>query len=101
MPDLDHYRVCADHPSLAGHFPGRPVVPGVVIVDEVAARARRLLGCGNGPRRMPQVKFIAPLLPDEDARILLEADAAALRVRFRVLRGEQLLATGELAFAPA
>ncbi len=25
----------ADHPSLPGHFPGRPIVPAVVILDEV------------------------------------------------------------------
>ena len=27
----------ADHPSLPGHFPGAPLVPGVVILDEVVA----------------------------------------------------------------
>ena len=27
----------ADHPSLPGHFPGAPLVPGVVILDEVIA----------------------------------------------------------------
>ena len=33
------FEVCrvirADHPSLPGHFPGAPLVPGVVILDEV------------------------------------------------------------------
>jgi len=27
--------ISADHPSLPGHFPDRPLVPGVVILDEV------------------------------------------------------------------
>ena len=27
----------ANHPSLPGHFPGAPLVPGVVILDEVIA----------------------------------------------------------------
>ena len=88
-------RIEADHPSLPGHFPGRPVVPGVVILDEVAARARELVP--GRLVRLPQVKFLAPLLPGEDARI--ELDAQAPRVRFRVLRGAALVASGELQFA--
>ena len=27
----------ANHPTLPGHFPGAPLVPGVVILDEVLA----------------------------------------------------------------
>jgi 3-hydroxyacyl-[acyl-carrier-protein] dehydratase len=91
-------RIAADHPSLAGHFPGHPVVPGVLILEHVAAQARALLGVPHGPRRIPQVKFVAPLLPEQDARIELEPDAAQARVRFRVLRETQLLAAGELVF---
>ena len=89
-------RIEATHPSLPGHFPGRPVVPGVVLLDEVVARAAPL--AGGRLARLPQVKFLAPLRPGEEARI--ELDAQPPRVRFRVLRGETLVASGELQFAP-
>jgi len=34
--------ITADHPSLPGHFPDAPLVPGVLILDEV--RAALLIG---------------------------------------------------------
>lgn len=98
--DVSVLCIPADHPSLPGHFPGRPVVPGVVILDHAAARARALLGVSHGPRRIPQVKFVAPLLPAQEALLELVADDTQQRVRFRVLRDGVLLAAGELAFAP-
>lgn len=85
-----------DHPCLPGHFPGRPLVPGVVVLDHVLAA----LEAGHGPlgaMRLPQVKFASPLLPGEAARVELEG--AAPRWRFRVLRGDTLVASGEVAAA--
>jgi len=84
-----------DHPCLPGHFPGRPLVPGVVLLDEVV-RAIEAAHGPLGPLRLPQVKFMQPLLPGESARI--ELDGAAPRWRFRVLRedGAVLLAAGEV-----
>jgi 3-hydroxymyristoyl/3-hydroxydecanoyl-(acyl carrier protein) dehydratase len=83
----------ADHPCLPGHFPGRPLVPGVVLLEYVVAAIEAAHG-PLPPLRLPQVKFLQPLLPGEEARI--ELDGAAPRWRFRVLRGDTLLATGDV-----
>lgn len=64
----------ADHPSLAGHFPGEPIVPGVVILDEVAdalgkwRKHCQLLGIRT-------VKFVLPLKPEQPFMICLTAAA--------------------------
>lgn len=85
--------VDACHPSLPGHFPGRPVVPGVVLLDAVVAALERRLGTGVRVCALPQVKFLQPLLPGESARIELSLDGT--RVRFRIARGETLVASGD------
>jgi len=72
----------ADHPSLAGHFPGAPVVPGVVILDEVAdALAEWRPGCQlTGVRA---VKFLLPLKPEQSFTICLTpANSAGMEVDF-------------------
>lgn len=86
------------HPSLPGHFPGHPIVPGVVLLDHVLEAIEAAHG-PLGALRLPQVKFLQPLLPGERARI--ELDGAAPRWRFRVLRGDTLLASGDVMAEPA
>jgi len=82
-----------DHASLSGHFPGRPIVPGVVLLERVL-EAIELTHAPLGAVRMPQVKFMQPLLPGELAKVVLEGEAP--RWRFRVLRDATLLASGEI-----
>lgn len=91
-----HFVVASTHPCLPGHFPGSPLVPGVVILDHVLAAIEREHGA-PGALRLPQVKFLAPLLPGVVATVAL--DGAAPRWRFRVLAGEVLVASGEVALA--
>ena len=71
---MSHFLIPAGHPALAGHFPGRPIVPAVVLLDEVLALSRqrwpdlRLAGVASA-------KFLAPLLPQQrcDCELLLQA----------------------------
>ena|SRR4249919_728689 len=93
------FSIPPDHPSLPGHFPGRPLVPGVLLLEQVLAA----IEASHGPLpalRLPQVKFARPLLPGEVADVELaavESAGGAPRWRFRVLRAGELLASGEVA----
>lgn len=85
-------RIDSGHPSLAGHFPGNPVVPGVVVLERVAAALREWRGA-----RIARLdaKFVRPLLPDEAAQIELAGEAS--RVSFAVTHADGgTLASGTL-----
>ncbi|MEZ5644728.1 MAG: hypothetical protein R3E94_07945 [Burkholderiaceae bacterium] len=58
----DTWVVPADLPVLAGHFPGRPIVPGVVLLDRVLRLAARSTGRESG-WRVDNAKFFQPVGP--------------------------------------
>lgn len=84
----------AQHPALAGHFPGNPVVPGVVLLDEVIAAAEAWLGTSFHVEGLSHAKFLAQLKPDEAARIDLVFRGPLLD--FVVHRHETAIAKGTL-----
>jgi 3-hydroxymyristoyl/3-hydroxydecanoyl-(acyl carrier protein) dehydratase len=90
--------IAADHPSLPGHFPGTPVVPGVVVLDHVLQAAQRWQSRELGLRGLKQVKFHSPLLPEQRADVSLEIEGGTLT--FRVTRDEQPVAQGTFTLAP-
>lgn len=90
-------RVAADHPAFAGHFPGQPLWPGVLLLAEVleAVQASPALAVRLGERpTVAQAKFLAPVGPGDELGILLHDEARGLR--FEVRRGEVLAASGLL-----
>ncbi|MBV9510966.1 MAG: hypothetical protein JO303_11870 [Caulobacteraceae bacterium] len=68
MKQTSRFLVPAAHPSLPGHFPGRPVVPGVLLLDEAFAL---ILRTREGARlaAIEHVKFAAPVMPDQEVMV--------------------------------
>lgn len=100
MPSADQtFLIKKDHPCLQGHFPGNPIVPGVVILDEVASiilqqnRAFKIIGFSS-------VKFLQPLLADQDVSVELDntmvVNADHSKIKFSVLNSGDLIAQGEI-----
>ena len=93
--------VPANHPALAGHFPGQPVVPAVVMLDavlaEIQARGDFVL------RSIPTVKFLNAVMPGERVELRLRFNAAAgapqTRVNFQGLRATTLVFEGSFLVA--
>ena len=58
------------HPCLPGHFPGRPVVPGVLLLDEaLALLAPHVPGTVTG---ISSAKFLHPVTPGEDVEVSVD-----------------------------
>ncbi|HET6631828.1 MAG TPA: hydroxymyristoyl-ACP dehydratase [Rhodanobacteraceae bacterium] len=83
------FEVPAGHPCLAGHFPGRPLVPAVLLLEQVALALRAWQG--GTLARVPEAKFLAPLGPGQVATLTLDE-----RLRFEIRRDGQLLARGRV-----
>lgn len=63
MPATFDFCVPVDHPALPGHFPGRPIVPGVLLLDEVMSWLNR--SGGFRVAKLCEVKFLAAMHPGE------------------------------------
>ncbi len=68
MATDNHFKIDKDHPCLEGHFPGNPIVPGVVILDEIIDC---VLKQNNGYKvcSLNNVKFLQPLKAEQSVEI--------------------------------
>ena len=84
----------ADHPAIAGHFPGHPVVPGVLVLESVVAVVRRWRGTCR-LREIRSARFVSPLAPGREFLVRLR-ERGEFRIAFECLLDGRTLASGEL-----
>lgn len=92
VSDTSSLSIDASHPCLAGHFPGQPIVPGVLLLDRVLSRAELCLGARINIIALPVAKFTRPLLPGEVAVLQLEVHDA--EVKFDISKDNARIAQG-------
>ena len=92
--------VPAQHPAFDGHFPGAPLLPGVVLLDEML-EAVRVAGAGDSAWSISTAKFLHPVRPGDTLTLEHEPPLANGAVRFTIRSAEQLVASGTLIARPA
>ena len=77
-----------------GHFPGRPILPGVVQLDWAVQLAPEALSLPPITAREFQVKYKAVISPGDRVTLALRHDAAKNRLSFEYKRGEDICSSG-------
>jgi 3-hydroxymyristoyl/3-hydroxydecanoyl-(acyl carrier protein) dehydratase len=89
-------RFAADHPASAGHFPGNPIIPGALLLDEVVAAVTATLE-QTRVISIRAAKFLHPVRPNDAVRMQWHAAAARLiSFEYRLIDGDILAASGSL-----
>jgi 3-hydroxyacyl-[acyl-carrier-protein] dehydratase len=104
--------IAPDHPALAGHFPGFPVVPGVVLLDETlhaidsaeqSERAAAHAGATDATAaslwHIGTVKFHRAVRPGEVLQLEYELQPDG-RARFELRAADALVASGTIERRP-
>ena len=87
--------VPAAHPAAPGHFPGNPIMPGVVLLDEIIAAAVLHGRLANAACVVKAAKFLRAVRPGEELTIRLQPQTQGV-VRFECSVDGEMAVSGSL-----
>ena len=85
-----------DHPAFTGHFPGRPILPGVVQIDWAVQLAHEYLDSAFSAGRDIQVKFRQIIAPSNPLSLNLRFDRTASVLTFAYHVGNSVASSGRI-----
>jgi 3-hydroxyacyl-[acyl-carrier-protein] dehydratase len=94
------FTVPFDHPVLRGHFPGNPIVPGVMLMAWCEQLAMELADVPILIKEWPQVKFLHPLKPDQTCVVTLKRQSAN-QASFSIKAGALMISSGRIEWIAA
>ena len=93
------FHIPIDHPALPGHFPGRSIVPGVVLLDRTISGISAALKRPLHAFTISSAKFPNPATPGVPLELSFHTNEGGA-IHFAVSAGARTVATGVLFERP-
>jgi 3-hydroxymyristoyl/3-hydroxydecanoyl-(acyl carrier protein) dehydratase len=90
------FEVPRGHPSFEGHFPGHPVLPGVVLLAEAMAAIGTATGTTARDWTLDNVKFLGAVEPGARLAITHSVSPSG-GVKFEIREGPRVVANGAMS----
>jgi 3-hydroxymyristoyl/3-hydroxydecanoyl-(acyl carrier protein) dehydratase len=104
LDSSDGDNVCIDFaidgnlPWFKGHFPGFPILPGVVQLDWAVRIASERFGFTTTPREVLKLKFKSVIIPPKEVKLTLSR-ISPVEVQFEFTSAQQQHSSGKLRYA--
>ena len=95
MVNITTLTIPARHPAFSGHFPGAPILPGVVLLDETLRAVQRAGRHSEHGWQVATAKFLQPVRPGETLTLEHEQLANG-SIRFAIRSDDRPVANGTL-----
>lgn len=95
MNKATHWTVPLDHPAFAGHFPGTPILPGVVLLDTALHAIADTSGIALDLCEISSVKFLSPASRGDEL-VIQHTISASGTIRFDIVAGMRKIASGSI-----
>ena len=89
------WTVPVEHPAFAGHFPGTPILPGVVLLDTALQAIAEASGIVLDHCEISSVKFLSPAKPGDELEIQHVISSTG-SIRFDIVMGTRKIASGSI-----